>query len=86
MSAHLPLTAPDLEQRIVGRRLRVGRIEQQHPTVLGAEAGGELPVLALDVVDDRRTGQVSSDGMTRPALAAPGRREAQHSSGPSLPR
>ena len=55
--------AADLEQRIVGRRLRVGRIEQEHAAVLGAEAGGELPVLALDVMDDRRA---------RPGQAATG--------------
>ena len=53
--ADLPLAAPNLQQRIVGGRLRVGRIEQQHATMLGAEAGSELPVLALDVMDDRRT-------------------------------
>ena len=61
--AHLPLAAAHLEQRIVGRRLRIGRIEQEHAAVLGAEAGGELPVLALDVVDDRRA---------RPGQAATG--------------
>ena len=50
--AHLPLAAANLEQRVVGRGLLVGRIEQQHAAVSGAKAGGELPVLALDVMDD----------------------------------
>ena len=45
----------------------------------GAPAGGQLPVLALDVVDDGRPGQVSSVGTTRPTpLPRSGRREAQH--------
>src|SRR3546814_3674222 len=52
--AHLPLTAPHFEQRIVGGRLRVRRVEQQHASMPGAKAGRKLPVLALDVVDDGR--------------------------------
>ncbi len=50
--AHLPLALSHLQQRVVGRGLRIGRIEQQDPAVLSAKAGGELPVLTLDVVDD----------------------------------
>ena len=43
-----------------------------------AEAGSELPVLALDVVDDRRAGPGQQRGDDEAdALAAPGRREAQ---------
>ncbi len=52
--AHLPLAAAHFQQRIVGRGFRVGRVEEQHAAVLRAEAGGELPVLTLDVVDDGR--------------------------------
>ena len=40
--AHLPFAPPNLQQRIVGRRLRVGRIEQQHAavTALGSQTSG----------------------------------------------
>ena len=48
------------------RRARVGRIEQQAMREPRAPAGGQLPVLALDVVDDRGPGQVSRVGTTRP--------------------
>src|SRR3546814_1899970 len=48
-----PLAAADLEQRIIGGRAHIGRIEQQHAADPGAEAGGESPILALDVMDDR---------------------------------
>src|SRR3546814_3182141 len=50
----LPDAAPHFEQGIVGRRSRVGRIEQQDPVETRAEACGQLPVLALDVMDDGR--------------------------------
>ena len=52
--ADLPLAAADLEQRIVGGRLRVRRIEQQHAAVPGSKARRQRPVLPLDVVDDGR--------------------------------
>ena len=48
------VAAAHLEQRVVARRARVGRIEQQAVREARAPAGGQLPVLALDVVDDRR--------------------------------
>src|SRR3546814_5342246 len=50
--AHFPFAAPDFEQRIIGGRGAVGGIEEQDAAVLRAKARGELPVLALDVVDD----------------------------------
>ena len=50
--AHFPLALADFEQGIVRCRCRIGRIEQQHASVQRAEAGGELPVLALDIMDD----------------------------------
>ncbi len=54
--ADLVHAAPHLEQRIVARRAGIGRIEQQAVREACAPAGGQLPVLALDVVDDRRAG------------------------------
>ncbi len=74
-----PFAAPHLQQRIIGGRLGVGRIEQQHAAMPGTEAGGELPVLALDVVDDRRARPGQQRGHHQAdALAGTGRREAQH--------
>ena len=77
--AHLPLAAPHFEQRIVGGRFRIGGVEQQHPTVLRAEAGGELPVFALDVVDDdgARPGQQGWDDEAD-TLAGSGRSKTQN--------
>ena len=74
-----PFAAPNLEQRIVGGARRVGRIEQQHAAEPRAPAGRQRPVLALDVVDDRRArpGQQRRHDQAD-ALAAAGRREAQH--------
>src|SRR6476620_7705808 len=76
---YLPFAAADFQQRIVRRRLGVGRIKQQHAAVLRAVTGGELPVLALDVVDDRRAwpGQERRHDQAD-AFAGTGRREAQH--------
>src|SRR3546814_2721530 len=45
-----------LEQRVVAGRARVGRVEQQAVREALSPAGRELPVLALDVVDDGGTG------------------------------
>src|SRR3546814_7991967 len=41
-----------LVRSIIGGRGAVGGIEEQDAAVLRAKARGELPVLALDVVDD----------------------------------
>lgn len=46
--AHLPLAAADLEQRVIGRRFCIGRIEEKDATALATEASGELSVLVLD--------------------------------------
>ncbi len=51
--ADLLVAAPHLQQRVVGRGCGIGRIEQQHAAMPGSEAGGQTPVLAFDVVDDR---------------------------------
>src|ERR1700730_3515411 len=53
--AYFMLTAPYFEQRVVGGRTCVGWIEQQAMREPRAPSGGQLPVLALDVVDDGRT-------------------------------
>ena len=76
--ADLPFAAADLQQRIVGGARGVGRIEQQHAAELGAPSGGQGPVLALDVVDDRRAGPGQQRGNDEAdALAGAGRRKAQ---------
>ena len=50
-----------------------------------AKAGGELPVLALDVVDDGRAGPGQQRRHDQAdALAATRRREAQHMLGPVM--
>ena len=76
--AHFPRAAPDFEERIIGRRCGVRRIEEQHPAMLCAKARGELPVLTLDVMNDAapRPGQ---QGRHHEADALPGsgRREAE---------
>ncbi len=50
--AHFMRTAPHLQQRVVSRRLRISRVEQQAVREARAPASRDLPVLALDVVDD----------------------------------
>src|SRR3546814_14628518 len=66
-----------LEQRVVAGRARVGRVEQQAVREALSPAGRELPVLALDVVDDGGTGpgQQRRDHEAT-ALARARRREA----------
>ncbi len=77
--ADLPFAAAHLEQRIVGSGFCVGRVEEQHAAVPGAEAGGELPVLALDVVNNRRARPGQQRGHNEAnTLAASGGREAQN--------
>src|SRR5712672_158057 len=77
--ANLPLTPTDLEQGIVGRRAAVGRIKQQHVSVAGAETRSQIPVLALDIVNDA-TARPSQKRWYHKAntLARPRRRETEH--------
>src|SRR6516225_1222527 len=77
--AHLGVSAPDLEQRVVSRGYRIGGIEEEDASEARAPARGQLPVLALDVVDDcgPRPGEQRRDDESD-ALARPGRRKAQH--------
>src|SRR3546814_13080987 len=50
--AHFMRAASNLQQWVVGGRLRIGRVEQQAMREARAPPCGDLPVLALDVVDD----------------------------------
>ena len=64
--ADFPFAAADLEQRVVGRRLGVGRIENQHAAVPRAESGGEpcrlIPLLPkCRVFFERWTGLFAKD-------------------------
>src|SRR5450759_251358 len=69
--AYFMLTAPYFEQRVVSGRTRVCWIEQQTMRETRAPYRSELPVLALDVVDDGR--------------ARPGK-EGRHDEPHALPR
>ena len=77
--ADFPFAAADFQQRIVGGARGIGRIEQQHAAEARAPAGGQRPVLALDVVDDRRAwpGQQRRHDKAD-AFAGSGRGETQH--------
>ena len=68
--------APHFEQWVVARRAAIGRIEQQAMREARAPSGGQLPVLALDVVNDRRAGPTEQrrNHEANP-LAGAGRRE-----------
>jgi hypothetical protein len=76
--AHFMRAAPNLQQRVVGRRLRIGRVEQQAMREARAPACGDLPVLALDVVDDGGRGPAQQRGHHQAhALARARGREGQ---------
>jgi hypothetical protein len=77
--AHLVLAAAGLQERIVPGGARIGRIKQQVMREASPPPGRELPVLALDVVDDGRPRppeQRRNDEAD--ALARSGRREPHH--------
>src|SRR3546814_6585754 len=72
--ADLMLAAPNLQQRIIFGRSWIGGIEQQRMTEARSPSGRQLPVLALDVVDDRRAGPAQQRRDNEPdALTAAGR-------------
>src|SRR5690606_9504567 len=74
-----PFAAANLKQRIVGSGAYVGRIEEKNTAMPCAEAAGELPVLALDVVNDGRARPGEQRGHNEAdALAGSRRCEAQH--------
>jgi hypothetical protein len=60
--AHFMRATADFQQWVVGRRLRIGRVEQQAMREARAPTGGDLPVLALDVVDDGGRGPAQQGG------------------------
>ena len=77
--AHLVHAAPHFEQRVVGGRTCIGRVEQQAVREARAPAGGQVPVLALDVVDDGGAGPGEQGGHDQTdTLAGAGRREGHH--------
>src|SRR3546814_3053672 len=68
------LAARNLQQRIIFGRSWIGGIEQQRMTEARSPSGRQLPVLALDVVDDRRAGPAQQRRDNEPdALPAAGR-------------
>ena len=77
--AHFVHAAPHFEQRVVGSRARIGRVEQQAVREARAPTGGQVPVLALDVVDDGGAGPRKQRGHHQAdTLAGAGRREGHH--------
>ncbi len=77
--AHLVDAASHFHQRVVGCRCLIGRIKQKRAAEPGAEACGQLPVLALDIMHDRRVRpcQQRRDDKAN-TFAAAGRCEAEH--------
>ncbi len=77
--AHLVGTFADFQQRIVARRAGIGRVEQQAMREARPPPRGERPVLALDVMDDRRTRPRQQGGYDQAdALARTGGRKGHH--------
>src|SRR3569833_2424532 len=74
--AYFVHAAPHFEQRVVGGRFRIGRVVQQAVREARAPAGGQVPVFALDVVDDGRAGPGEQGGDDQAyTLAGAGGRE-----------
>lgn len=74
--ADLMDAAANFQQRVVGRTLRIGRIEQQAMGELCAPSGGQRPILTFDVVDDGRMWPGHQRGYDQAdALAGPRRGE-----------
>src|SRR6185437_2031500 len=76
---YLAIALADLEERIVRRAGRVCRIEKEHGPKPRSPTRGQLVILALDVVDDRRMrpSQESRDDKAD-ALPGSGRRKTEH--------
>ena len=55
-AAHFMRAAPYFQQWVVGRRVGIGRVEQQAVREARTPTSGDLPVLTLDVLDDDRRG------------------------------
>src|SRR5579871_4750516 len=76
--SYLAVTFANFEQWIVGSARRVGWIEQQNGPKPRTPTGGQLEILALDVVDDRRIRPCQKGRNDEAdALAGPRRRKAQ---------
>ncbi len=72
--AHFMRAPAHFQQRVIGGRARVGRIEQQAMREARAPASGELPVFALDVMHHARARPGQQRGYDQPhALARTGR-------------
>ena len=85
--AHLVLPAAHLQQRVVAGRALVGRVEQQAVREARSPAGGQLPILPLNVVDDCRAGPGEERRHDQAdALAAPGGRERHDMLGAVVPK
>ncbi len=76
--AHFMRATPNLQQRVVGRRFRIGGVEQKAMREARAPASGDLPVLAFYVVDDGGCGPRKQRGNDQAdAFARARRREGQ---------
>jgi hypothetical protein len=77
--AHLMEAFAHLQERVEAGGERAGGIDEEAVRELRAPAGGELPVLALDVVDDGRARPGEEGGHDQPdALAGAGGGHGQH--------
>lgn len=84
--AHFVGTAAHLEQRVVARGTDIGRVEEQAVREASAPTSGQLPVLALDIVDDGRPRPAHQRRYDEAdALAGPGRRERHDMLGAVVP-
>lgn len=74
-----PFSLPHFQKRIVSCRMHIGWIEQKGSAMTGPEACGQIPVLALDVMDNTasRPGQQRRHNEAH-AFAGSGWRKAQH--------
>src|SRR5258705_3889476 len=83
---YLAVAFADFKQRIIGCASGIGRIEQEHGPKPRTPTGGQLEILALDVVDDCgiRPCQEGWDDQTD-ALPGPRRRKTQHMFGTIVP-
>ncbi len=83
--ADLTLAAAHLQQRIVSGASCIGGIELQHPAKASPPTGGQLPVLALNVMNDGRAWPGEERRHNEPhALARSRWGEAEHVLGPVM--
>jgi len=83
--ADLGISLPDLEQRVVGSAQGIGRIKQEDAAEARATARSQLPVFALDVVNDcRARPREQGRDDKADALARSRRGKAEHMLGPCV--